>query len=71
MSDSLLTKDEIVSCISTDLVPTLIALRALGVSQLDADLTEMSIRLRLPPRAEQVHLSITSNLQTTDRPEAG
>lgn len=56
------------SFILTELMPKLIELQAYGVSQLSVDLTAMSIRLRLPPRADMVQISITSDLPTTDPP---
>lgn len=48
------------------MVPALVALRAYGVSQLEVDLTEMSIHLRLAPKAEQVQISIISIPLTID-----
>lgn len=56
------------SYILTELMPKLIELRAYGVSQLSVDLTEMSIRLQLPPRADMVRILITSDLPITDPP---
>ena len=63
-------EESLESFILTELMPKLIELQAYGVSQLDVDLTEMSIRLRLPPRADKVQILITSDLPTTDPPEA-
>jgi len=48
------------------MVPGIVALRAYGVSRLEVDLTEMSIHLLLPPKAEQVQISLTSIPLTTD-----
>jgi hypothetical protein len=56
------------SYISNEMVQVFEGLLRFGVTRLEADLIEMSIRLQLAPRGDRIQISVSSIPLTTDPP---